>query len=214
MYENITDDLIRNNINNFRVVYNVINKKIIKKKDYNSRNNFKIICVTRLIPEKNPINIIKSIKNLKDVNLQIYGYGVLYNDLIKLIEKLRLSDQVSINKSIKNSRLSKILKDFDLFACHSDCQEISKSVLEALSCGLPVVINKNPYKPIKEISNDMVFFYKPKPDDLHKLFKKLIKNKKIREKVGKKGRQEFVRFCNPIKIEKKVVGIYKEFSRN
>ena len=60
----------------------------------------------------------------------------------------------------------------------------------------------------------MVFFYKPKPDDLHKLFKKLIKNKKIREKVGKKGRQEFVRFCNPIKIEKKVVGIYKEFSRN
>lgn len=214
VYENITDDLIRNNINNFRVVYNVINKKIIKKKDYNSRNNFKIICVTRLIPEKNPINIIKSIKNLKDVNLQIYGDGVLYNDLIKLIEKLRLSDQVSINKSIKNSRLSKILKDFDLFACHSDYQEISKSVLEALSCGLPVVINKNPYKPIKEISNDMVFFYKPKPDDLHKLFKKLIKNKKIREKVGKKGRQEFERFCNPIKIEKKVVGIYKEFSRN
>ena len=214
VYENITDDLIRNNINNFRVVYNVINKKIIKKKDYNSRNNFKIICVSRLIPEKNPINIIKSIKNLKDVNLQIYGDGVLYNDLIKLIEKLRLSDQVSINRSIKNSRLSKILKDFDLFACHSDYQEISKSVLEALSCGLPVVINKNPYKPIKEISNDMVFFYKSKPDDLHKLFKKLIKNKKIREKVGKKGRQEFEKFCNPFKIEKEIVQIYRNLACN
>ena len=118
--------------------------------------------MTRLIPEKNPVNIIKAVKNFKDVKLQIFGDGVLYNDLIKLIEELRLSEQVSINRSIKNSILSKTLKNYDLFACHSDYQEISKSVLEALSCGLPVVINKNPYKPIKEIKNDMVFFYKSK----------------------------------------------------
>ena len=32
VYENITDDLIANNINNFKVVYNIINKKIIRKK--------------------------------------------------------------------------------------------------------------------------------------------------------------------------------------
>ena len=32
----------------------------------------------------------------------------------------------------------------------------------------------------------------------------------LREKVGKKGRQEFVRFCNPIKIEKKVEKIQLE----
>ena len=170
--------------------------------------------MTRLIPEKNPVNIIKAVKNFKDVKLQIFGDGVLYNDLIKLIEELRLSEQVSINRSIKNSILSKTLKNYDLFACHSDCQEISKSVLEALSCGLPVVINKNPYKPIKEITNDMVFFYKSKPDDLSKLFKKLIRNKKIREKVGKKGRQEFEENFNPDKIEKQVVEIYKKFRRD
>lgn len=214
VYENITDDLIANNINNFKVVYNIINKKIIKKKNYNSNGDFKIICVTRLIPEKNPVNIIKAVKNFKDVKLQIFGDGVLYNDLIKLIEELRLSEQVSINKSVKNSILSKTLKNYDLFACHSDCQEISKSVLEALSCGLPVVINKNPYKPIKEITNDMVFFCKSKPDDLYKLFKKLKKNKAIREKVGLKGREEFERFCNPFKMEKKIIEIYNEFSRN
>ena len=38
------------------------NGLIIKKKNYNVVGDFKIICVTRLIPEKNPMNIIKSVK--------------------------------------------------------------------------------------------------------------------------------------------------------
>ena len=57
-------------------------------------------------------------------------------------------------------------------------------------------------------------FTNQKPDDLSKLFKKLIRNKKIREKVGKKGRQEFEENFNPDKIEKQVVEIYKKFRRD
>ena len=110
----------------------------------------RIICVGRLLDEKDPSNIIRAVSRLPGVELLIVGDGPKRPELEALVCGLDVGDRVRFAPAIANDELCRMLSTFDLFAVHTEYWEINKSVLEALLSGLPVIINRRLSDPVPE----------------------------------------------------------------
>ena len=100
-------------------------------------NKFTILFLGRLAPPKSPIPIIEAIKDSEAFELDIVGSGPDYQHVEKYIK----------DKSINNARLLGEIKNFNTFSSYHIFCLISKSeglplsAVEALSCGLPILIS-------------------------------------------------------------------------
>jgi glycosyltransferase involved in cell wall biosynthesis/2-polyprenyl-3-methyl-5-hydroxy-6-metoxy-1,4-benzoquinol methylase len=104
------------------------------KKGPSSRK--KILFVGRLSAEKNLINLLTACTDL-DVDVQFIGRGDLHNDLINLARKLNIS--LTITPPVPNNQLPSYYNQADIFALVSHHEGNPKTLIEAMSCGLPVL---------------------------------------------------------------------------
>jgi glycosyltransferase involved in cell wall biosynthesis len=75
-----------------------------------------------------------------DVSLEIYGDGPARTELEMLVATLHLSDRVTFHGHVNSAQLAEALPRCDIFIQHSLEREGSPvSIVEAMSCGLPVV---------------------------------------------------------------------------
>jgi len=112
-----------------------------KKKDYRIRNN--MIYVGRLGLEKGTDVVVKAFalaheKNPK-LRLDIYGEGPAKNDLLKLVDKLGITDSVGFVGFVSRAEIKKTLKRHDFFVTASTMETQGLVVLEAMAAGLPVI---------------------------------------------------------------------------
>lgn len=101
----------------------------------------RIVNVGRLHPQKNQKVLIDAFAKIADkypnYNLEIYGEGVLRNDLERQIKENRLNGRVILCGSSKNI-FDKIYKA-SLFVLSSDYEGIPNALLESMALGLPCV---------------------------------------------------------------------------
>ena len=115
----------------YEVCYNVINPKhLCKKNNYDINGRVKVISVGRQFLDKNPINLLKAVSRLENLELTIIGDGPYHRYLFNAAHTLGIANRVVFHKSIPNDQLCAMLPKFDIFATHSEYWEISKSVLE------------------------------------------------------------------------------------
>jgi glycosyltransferase involved in cell wall biosynthesis len=114
-----------------------------------------LITINRQLKEKNPENIIRAIRDI-DCRYLIVGDGAYHDYLKTVAEEAGCADKVEFVKAIPNAKLCKMLKDFDLMVSHCDYWGISKTVIEAALCGLPVIINHHSIEPIPDYEGDWV----------------------------------------------------------
>ncbi len=132
------------------VVYSGINVNDIKnspvtnniRADFNLPPTRKIIGnVAALAPHKDHKTLLKAIKILKekrnDFVLIIFGEGSLQEELEKKVSDLEISDYV-IFAGFRKEIISYI-KQFDYFVISSKLEGLCTSLIDALSCGIPVV---------------------------------------------------------------------------
>lgn len=105
-----------------------------------------IITACRLTKQKNLPMLINAFSKIKskypDYKLKIFGVGELRNELLALIEKLNLKEDVLLpgfSNNIHNEMASA-----SLFVISSNYEGISNSMLEALAIGVPVVSTDSP----------------------------------------------------------------------
>ena len=108
-----------------------------------------IISVGRLKYQKGFDRLVKLIspvlKNNQDWTLTIYGAGPDKEELIKLIQELGVQDSILLMDSTKNI-MEKFLKS-EIYLMTSRYEGFGMVLLEALSCGLPIIsfdINSGP----------------------------------------------------------------------
>ena len=75
-----------------------------------------------------------------DWALKIYGDGVCKEELQKLIDDMDLSDSVSLEGN--THEVANELSKSSIFALSSEHEGFCLSLLEAISCGLPVVVTE------------------------------------------------------------------------
>ena len=211
VYEPIVPYLKRHGVERVEVCYNILNAPFLRAKtDYSWSGRFRIVCVGRLIPEKNPSHIIRAIAQLPDTELTVVGDGPERPALEQLSRDAGVADRVHFRPAVANDELCAMLPSFDLFAVHTEYWELNKSVLEALLTGLPLVINERQGEPVPELRDaDFVRAVANSTEAYREAIRSLMADHAGREALGRRAFAAAERRWSPAVTERKVVEIYR-----
>ncbi len=168
-----------------------------------------VLSVGRLTPQKNHDLIIRAIKNL-DVYLLIIGNGELKEELSNLIKELKIENKVIFKDSVPNNQIQDYYKSADVFALAYDpkIEGVPIPVLEALGCGIPIVIPK-PEQGLSDGLEEAVVFSEFTSEAFHDKLKRIIGDKDYSQKLSKNAKEKSKDFSSCV-IEEREASIYKE----
>jgi glycosyltransferase involved in cell wall biosynthesis len=215
VYRPILPYLDRLGVARVQVCYNILNgEHLARKHNYGRSSQFRIICVGRLIREKNPQHIIRAVATLPDTHLTVVGDGPERPALEQLTSSLGVSTRVSFRPAVANDELCAMLPEFDLFAVHTEYFELNKSVLEALLTGLPVVMNHRTGDPVPELAGaDIVRFVDNTTAGYLDAIRELSADEDARRTLGERARRHAEARWSPAVTEQKVVEIYRRYMK-
>ena len=145
-----------------------------------------IICVGRLIKEKNQECLIHAIKDL-DVKLLLIGNGVEYNNLKQLVSSLNLGNKVRFETSISHDKIHSYYAAADIFALPIKYGGFAIPALEAAASGLPVILPKQEFDPNPELIKDFAFLVDNNPTSFKNAIKKILSDESFRNKLIANG---------------------------
>jgi glycosyltransferase involved in cell wall biosynthesis len=213
VYKPILPYVARHGVTSVQVCYNVLNSDYLRRKiSYALNNPPKIICVGRLLNEKDPTPIIRVVASLPKVELLIVGDGPKRPELEALTAQLGVTDRIRFAPAIANDELCRLLPDFDLFAVHTEYWELNKSVLEALLTGLPVIINRRRGDPVPELmEGDFVRMVDNTEVDYYAAITELLANDDARRALGERAYAHAQANWAPSRTEAVYAGIYRQY---
>ncbi|MEE4262934.1 MAG: glycosyltransferase family 4 protein [Desulfobacteraceae bacterium] len=130
------------------------------------------------------------VQNGVNAELDILGDGPMRQQVLFGIQDMSLKGRIHLHGRLKPDQVVAHLQEADAFALASLSEGISNAVLEAMSCGLPVVTTD--CGGMREAVTDGVEgFIVPlrDPQAMAEALAKLAKNPGLRERMGKAGRQ-------------------------
>jgi len=134
--------------------------------------------------------IVHSTESVKPL-LHIYGGGTLLEELKGLCIQLKILDDVYFFGTIPNSQIPSVLNSFDVFVNCSITESFGVAIVEAMSCGLPVVATDTPG--FREVVDDKItgiILKDRKPETMAMEIINLLHDKKKCEEMGKNGYQK------------------------
>ena len=152
--------VLNNAINADKYIYNENTRRVIRKELKISENTFVLGTVGRLAPEKNPYEIIRICKELKDRGVQFiflwFGKGELYEDLANKIVENELSEQIVLCGTRPD--ICNVLQAMDVFIFPSIFEGLGIAGVEAQAAGLPTLCSDT--IPIEAKATDLCEFLK------------------------------------------------------
>lgn len=130
-------NVIRNGVDTERFV--PVDKSIARKRLAISTDGPLVLSIGNLVPEKGHDLLIATLSRLPGVRLIIVGEGPLRSKLLRQIGAAGVADRVSILPPMQQRDLKWIYGAADLIALASIREGIPNVLLEALSCGRPIV---------------------------------------------------------------------------
>lgn len=145
----IVFDMIKYYVNRFtdtfpETLYNGIDLELFSPSTNQEKRESRIISVGNFTKFKDHKCLIRAMRNI-DAKLILIGNGDKETELKDLIKKLDLEKKIEIKKSIPNNELPSFYRNADIFALayYPEYESIPKPVMEAMGCGLPVVVTKS-----------------------------------------------------------------------
>ena len=179
------------------------NKMILTNQLYNKKNK-KVLFVGRLVYYKGIHVLIEAFKNLKNCELFIVGEGILLNELKSSVNKFNLMNVIHFLGKLSDEDLKQAFLDCDIFVLPSvaNSEAFGLVQLEAMFYEKPVINTSLttgvPYVSLNNISGLTV---KPNdPKELSKAIQKLADNDRLRNELGKNGKQRVENIFNIDKI--------------
>ena len=126
------------------IIYNGIDVQQFRP-DGADRDRPRLLCVSRLVERKGIDHLLRSVAALKgsvgdSFELWVVGEGNLEAQLRALAGELGIADIVSFRGYIEHDSLPPVYASSDVFVMPSLSEGMSNTVLEAMACGLPLVV--------------------------------------------------------------------------
>jgi len=195
-YKRVLDDkamVIQNGVDVERI------DQVLKKLSGDKTNNptkFKITSVGRITRIKEPFTVMNAYKksNIKDSSLVFVGEGDLLKSLKQTGNRFTGSKQVEFMGLIPRDQVYRIFNSADLFISTSAGEGLPVAVLEAMACGLPVILSDiAPHREIAEGCKSVKLVSLGNTEGFARALEYYFKMpKKEREIVGKKCREHVV----------------------
>lgn len=165
----------------------------------NKKNRVKpiILSVGRLEKQKNYEVLINALRTV-NAKLLVVGNGSLKNHLKSIAKNNGV--ELKIIENIENTKMPQVYNRADIFVLPSLAEGSSKVLLEAMSCGLPVIASK--VKGPDEIIIDNVtgIFCSTNKRSIRNQVLKLINTQSLRKKIGTEARKRIVEHFNLSKL--------------
>ena len=145
-----------------------------------------------------------------DWTLHVYGSGELHDDVERWIKERRLDDTIIMHNPVSNIQ-EKYLES-SICIISSRYEGFSLVMLEAMSCGVPIVSFDCPYGPRHIISDgeDGLLVDYLNPQALADGICQLIENKTLRKRIGANARISVLRFSKDI-VMKQWTDLFESF---
>jgi hypothetical protein len=113
-----------------------------------SSRSLRLIIVSRQELAKGTDILIRTLPYVRrkfgNVGLDVVGDGSALPRFKKIAENMGLRDSVTFHGRLNHQRVIDLLQQADLFCLPTQSESFGKAILEALSCGLPVVTTRVP----------------------------------------------------------------------
>ncbi len=134
------------------IYYGVPKLKNLKIKE---RNSSIILTVCRFVKQKDLFTLIRAFSLVAgkdpDAVLWLGGDGPLKNELVSYVRSLRITTRVKFLGWLKNP--IKFINASDIFVLSSEREGLPYVLLEAMSCGKPVISTSTPFGPAEILDN-------------------------------------------------------------
>jgi len=135
-----------------------LEKRHAEVRDRFEENDFVAGFVSRLYPEKNSLQFVEAIKTVSekglDIKAVIAGDGPEKAEVMKKIELYGLEKSIDYIGNIKHDKLASLYNSFDLFVFPSSRESLGLVGLEALACGVPVVVMNESGGPLDYLTHN------------------------------------------------------------
>lgn len=170
-----------------------------------------ILSVGRLAKEKNFAFLIRVFSGIHKLDplahFVLVGQGPEKKSLAALVSRLGLSDFFHFMNQVRYKDLPKVYAGADIFLFASKTETQGVVISEAVASGLPlVVVDDDAFKNLVTSKNGFVVPLSKK-DFIEKTIY-LLKNQKIREKMGQHSRENARNNCSPEEIINRLVNYY------
>ena len=188
IYEFIRDYAKKMGAKNINLIYNRVD---LSKFSPQTKPKFKeakpvIICVGRLIKEKNQECLIHAIKEL-DVKLLLIGNGKEYHNLKNLVSKLGIEDKILFETSISHDKIPSYYASANVFALPIKYGGFAIPAIEAAASGIPVILPKQEFDPNPDLIKDFALLVNNNPESFKNAIKLVLSDEKLYADLIKKG---------------------------
>lgn len=194
------------------VIYNGVDTNEFRP-NYTTSDTLRILCIARLIKRKGIEYLIKAVAKLKQNNIKlvIVGQGNQRENLKKLASTLGISSKVNFRDYIAHNYISEIYHNSDVFVLPSLNEGMSNAALEAMACGLPIVITDT--GGTAELLNGNGFVVQKKnPLGIAQTLQKFLRNAELIVQMGRRSR-EIAEGMSWQDIAGKYYGLYNELTQ-
>lgn len=164
-------------------------------KKYNLSNPY-VLFVGTLQPRKNIANLIEAFSKIENKNLDLVIVGRKgwdFENILAAPKKFNIEDKVKFLDNVTNEDLPLFYKNAEVFVLPSLYEGFGLPILEAMQYDCPVVTSK--ISSLPEAGGDAAIYFDPKNvADIAATIEKVINNKKLREDMIKKGKEQVKKF--------------------
>lgn len=197
-----------------RLVPNAVDTE--RFKPCKEREDDLVVWVGRFVPEKGLEYLVEAAKivadEFEDVRFLLVGYGPLKAKIMKLVyDRGLLGRFLRFTGALSRDEVAKVLGKAAVFVFSSLKEGLPLSVLEAMACGVPVVVSD--IQGINEIISDQHngFLVPPKkPEALANVVLTLLNDKNLRRRLGQNARQLMVERYSWDMVISKMEKVYNE----
>ncbi|NJO92169.1 MAG: glycosyltransferase family 4 protein [Chloroflexia bacterium] len=185
-------DMIRaiNKSLSLKIIYNGVDTEKFMVKSNGLNTPLKIICPARLIKRKGQDILIRAIGKLREKGIifqcDLIGDGDEKENYLKLANETGVKDLINFRSYIPREKMPRTYQSSDIFILPSYNEGMSNALLEAMACGLPVVVTDvgGTFELVKDEENGYIFA----PGNIEELIAILEKMSKEPERLYEMGR--------------------------
>lgn len=177
-----------------------------------SRNPKKLLFVGRFEEsQKNITLLISAMRELEGVELCLVGDGKEKEYLLKIAEKFEVNKQIYFMGWLKEKELIQLYQEADIFVSASNWEGMPNTALEAMACGLPLVLSNiaGHEELVRKELNGFLFEARNEAEYIKKI-KFLIENPTKTQEMGRQSRQLAITHYEWKEIAAKRLRIYEE----
>jgi glycosyltransferase involved in cell wall biosynthesis len=215
-------DIERNNLeklgvpgNKIRVIHNGVDTDLFSPhKIETGKKVQQLLWVGRFVPGKGVNFLIdafyKIVKKFPDTRLVLVGEGPQKGSINTQIEKLGIRNNVEIYDYCDNSRLPDLFNQSDIFILPSLMEGVPRTMLEAMACGIPVIVTELPHLK-KIVGGAGLFISRGDSEMLSESIIQLLNDNKMASYLGEKGRMKILKDFSWRDTVEQTLNVYKEF---